>query len=116
MAEDWARPVVHWEIEAKDPEKIAAFYGTLFNWTIGEGQLRQIGPGIGAPETITGHIRGGKRSAVVLNIQVLDIHASLARVAELGGAVLREPALLPQGITVASIADPEGNRITLVQQ
>ncbi len=116
MAEDWSRPVVHWEIEAQDPDKIAAFYGALFNWTIGEGQLRQIGPGIGAPEPITGHIRGGQRSAVVLNIQVLDLGASLARVPELGGTVLREPFDIPGGPTVASILDPEGNRITLVQQ
>lgn len=116
MAEDWSRPVVHWEIEAQDPEKSAAFYGQLFNWTIGDGAVRQIGPGIGAPEPITGHIRGGQRSAVVLNIQVLDLRATLDRVAGLGGKVLREPYDLPTGVTIASILDPEGNRITLVQQ
>ena len=116
MPEDWSRPVVHWEIEAQDPDKIAAFYSALFNWTIGDGPIRQIGPGIGAPEPITGHIRQGKRSAVVLNIQVLDLRATLARVPELGGTVLREPFDVPNGPTVASIADPEGNRITLVQQ
>ena len=32
MAEDWARPVVHWEIEAKDSEKMTKFYSELFNW------------------------------------------------------------------------------------
>jgi predicted enzyme related to lactoylglutathione lyase len=116
MAEDWSRPVVHWEIEAQDPEKIAAFYGALFNWTIGDGPVRQIGPGIGAPEPITGHIREGKRSAVVLNIQVLNLRETLDRVPGLGGKVLREPFDLPQGPTLASILDPEGNRITLVQQ
>ena len=116
MAEDWSRPVVHWEIEAQDPEKIAAFYSALFNWTISDGPLRQIGPGIGAPDTITGHIRQGKRSAVVLNIQVRDLRETLDRVPALGGTVLREPFDLPQSVTVASILDPEGNRITLVQQ
>ena len=25
MSPDWARPVVHWEIEAKDPERRRAF-------------------------------------------------------------------------------------------
>lgn len=116
MAEDWARPVVHWEIEAKDPDKMAAFYGTLFNWAIGDGALRQIGPGIGAPEPITGHIRGGQRSAVVLNIQVRSLRETLDRVPGLGGTVLREPFDLPSGVTLASITDPEGNRVTLVQQ
>ena len=31
MVQDWARPVVHWEIEAKDPEGQKAFYAELFN-------------------------------------------------------------------------------------
>ena len=26
MAEDWARPVVHWEIRAIDPERLRKFY------------------------------------------------------------------------------------------
>ena len=32
MAKDWARPVVHWEIRAVDPERLRAFYGEMFNW------------------------------------------------------------------------------------
>ena len=35
MADDWARPVVHWEIVARDPERQADFYRELFNWEIG---------------------------------------------------------------------------------
>ncbi len=37
MGDDWARPVVHWEIEALDAERQRAFYGELFNWEIGDG-------------------------------------------------------------------------------
>ncbi len=29
MAEDWARPVVHWEIRAGDPERLRSFYSAL---------------------------------------------------------------------------------------
>ncbi len=36
--------------------------------------------------------------------------------AALGGSVLRDPFDIPGGPTLAWIADPEGNRITLVQQ
>jgi predicted enzyme related to lactoylglutathione lyase len=46
-APDWPRPVVHWEIEAKDPEKIKAFYAALFGWDIGEGFIMNIGAGLG---------------------------------------------------------------------
>src|SRR5437764_12573604 len=88
-APDWARPVVPWEIEARDPEKQKAFYAELFNWKIGDGFIMDIGPGIGGPEPgPAGHIRGGERSGVSLYVQVLDIRASLARAAELGGTVL----------------------------
>jgi predicted enzyme related to lactoylglutathione lyase len=41
---------------------------------------------------------------------------SLARAADLGGTVLREPFDGPGGPTIAGIADPEGNPVVLVQQ
>ena len=46
MVEDWARPVVHWEIEATDSERQRAFYADLFNWQIGDGFIMEIPPGI----------------------------------------------------------------------
>lgn len=116
MAEDWARPVVHWEIQAKDPEQARKFYSAMFNWQISEGQIGNIGPGIGAPEPITGHIRGSQKSAAVLYVQVLKLRESLDRAVELGGSILREPFDLPSGQTLAWIADPEGNQVVLVQQ
>jgi len=41
MAGDWARPVVHWEIVARDAERQAAFYRELFHWEIGAGPIMQ---------------------------------------------------------------------------
>ena len=75
MAEDWSRPVVHWEIQAKDADRMSAFYSAMFNWSVGDGRVRDISAGIGAPETITGHIRPSGRSGVVLYIQVLKLRA-----------------------------------------
>src|SRR5512139_3367897 len=98
MAEDWSRPVVHWEIQAKDADKMSAFYSGMFNWTIGEGRVRDISAGIGAPDTITGHIRPADRSGVVRYIQVLKLADSLARCAELGGKVTHQPRDLPTGL------------------
>lgn len=117
MTQDWSRPVVHWEIRARDAARMSDFYSKMFNWDIGgEGRLRQISAGIGAPETITGHVLEDAESGVTLYVQVLDLATSLARAKELGGAVLRE-SFQPQGQpTLAWIADPEGNKITLVQQ
>ncbi len=116
MEADWVRPVVHWEIQAKDPAKIREFYMQMFNWPIGEGNVMQIGAGIGAPEPITGHILPSERSGVVLYIQVLDLRATLARAEALGGAIIRQPFDLPNGPTLGGITDPEGNQVVLVQQ
>jgi len=117
MASDWARPVVHWEIEAIDPEKQRAFYGGLFNWDIGDGPIMQIAPGLGAPDSgPAGHLRQSDRSGVTLYVQVRDIRASLAKTADLGGEIVSEPFDIPGGPTLAFVKDPEGNPLTLVQQ
>jgi len=117
MTQDWSRPVVHWEIQARDAEKMSAFYSRMFNWEIGTGGIRNISAGIGAPDTITGHIREAEKSGPVLYIQVLSLGDSLAKCRELGGKVLREP-FDPGGRppTLAWIEDPEGNQVVLVQQ
>ncbi len=116
MAQDWARPVVHWEIEAKDPERQRAFYADLFNWQIGEGSIMEIPAGIGGPEPGPGgHIRAGERCGVTLYVQVADLRASLDRSVALGATIVAEPFDVPGGPTLAGITDPEGNPVMLVQ-
>jgi uncharacterized protein len=117
MADDWARPVVHWEIGASDPERQRAFYGAMFNWSIGEGPVMRIPAGIGGPEPGPGGaIRQTDRRGVTLYVQVRDLGESLARTTELGGTVQIERLQVPDGPTLAVIEDPEGNRVVLVQQ
>lgn len=117
MSSDWARPVVHWEIEARDPDRQRAFYGALFNWDVGDGPIMNIPAGLGAPEPgPAGHIRQGDTPGVRLYVQVRDIKASLERVGELGGTVVSEPFDIPGGPTLAFVTDPEGNPLVLVQQ
>ncbi len=114
--QDWVRPVVHWEIEAKDPERQRAFYGALFNWRIGDGAIMEIPAGIGGPEPgPAGHIRAGARSGVTLFVQVADLRASLERSVSLGATIVAEPFDAPNGPTLAAITDPEGNPLMLVQ-
>jgi len=110
-APDWARPVVHWEIEAQDPEGQKAFYAELFNWRIGEGFIMDIQPGLGGPEPgPAGHLRQSDRSGVTLYV------ASLDKATELGATIVAEPFDVPGGPTIAGVLDPEGNPLTLVQQ
>ena len=97
MADDWARPVVHWEIVARNPERQAAFYRALFNWQVGEGPVMQIPAGLGGPEPgPAGHIRPGNRPALALYVQVRDLRASLDRARELGAVDVAEPFQGPE--------------------
>jgi len=117
MHDDWARPVVHWAIEAVDPERQRAFYADLFSWSIGDGPIMQIPAGLGGPEPgPAGHIQRGSTSRISLYVQVRDLRTSLDRTVELGGTVLLEPFDVPGGPTLAAIEDPEGNPLMLVQQ
>ena len=117
MGKDWARPIVHFEITARDPERIREFYAELFSWDIGDGPLMNIGAGLGGPEPgPAGHIRRSERSGVTLYVQVRDVRESLDRAVSLGGAITLEPLDVPGGPTIAGITDPEGNPVTFVQQ
>lgn len=117
MTDDWARPVVHWHIEARDPERQKAFYAALFNWEIADGPLMQIPAGVGGPQPGPGgHLESGDRPGVALYVQVRDLKASLSKAADLGAAVVREPYDMPNGVTIAAVTDPEGLLLMLVQQ
>lgn len=117
MTEDWARPVVAIEIQAREPEKQREFYSKMFNWDISEGPIMRFGAGIGGPEPgPVGVMREGSTPRTVLYVQVLELRASLEKAKTLGGKVVSEPFDVPNGPTIAQIADPEGNTVGLVQQ
>ncbi len=114
---DWVRPIVHWEILARDPEVQRAFYSELFNWPIDDGPIMNIPSGLGGPEPgPAGHMRQSDRPGFALYIQVRDLNESIDRVPELGGTVSSPPFDVPGGPTIAAIEDPEGNPLVLVQQ
>jgi len=116
-SDDWARPVVHWELVARHPERQAAFYRDLCHWDIGSGPILRVPAGLGGPEPgPSGHIRQGDRPGVTLFVQVRDLDASLARAVELGARLVAEPFDVPDGPTLAAVEDPEGNPLVLVQQ
>ena len=117
MAEDWARPVVHWEIQANDSPTLSAFYKEMFNWAMTDGPGPRIAAGIGGPlPGPGGSIRPGNHPGVSLYVQVLNLRESLTKGEKLGGKIIIQPTDTPGGPTVAGLLDPEGNRLMLVQQ
>ena len=117
MSADWVRPIVHFEILARDPDVQRHFYSELFGWPFGDGPIMNVPSGLGGPEPgPAGHMRQSDRPGFALHIQVRDLSESLGRVAALGGTVVSQPFDVPGGPTIAPIEDPEGNPLVLVQQ
>lgn len=116
---DWPRPVVAFQIQAKDKEKQEAFYREMFDWDIAADPaipVSRIPPGKGPPEEgIGGVLLQNDRPAVAVIIQVADLGASLKQAEALGGKHVFGPLDVPNGPTIAQIEDPEGNLLGLVQ-
>lgn len=115
------RPIVHFEIHAKDRLKLQEFYKTLFEWTIEDNPAMNYGfvqPGIGGPEPGPGGGIAQTPAApmVTIYVQVANLGETLKKAESMGGATVMPPMDVPDGPTVAQMRDPEGNVIGLVQQ
>jgi predicted enzyme related to lactoylglutathione lyase len=114
------RPVVNFQIWAKDPEAQRNFYREIFGWDISEPTafgISTIAAGIGGPEEgVGGTLMGAGEARVLIYVQVLDPLETLAKAEALGGRRVLEPFDVPGGPTVAQMADPEGNVVGLVKQ
>jgi len=111
--------VTHFEINAKDSKRAQDFYSGLFDWKIQPdptnnygmvetGLKMGIGGGIGqAPE--------GANAVVTFYVQVEDVQAYLDKAVSLGGRIVMPVTVVPDVVTFAQFADPEGNIIGLAQ-
>lgn len=102
-------PVVQWQIVAKDPEAVTAFYAGLFGWKVTTANA------LGYREIETGGTPGGVwpsppngHNLVQLFVAVEDVERSVAEALRLGAKVLIPPTALPDGDTMAILADPAG--------
>ena len=108
--------LVWFEVLGKDPGKLRAFYGELFNWKFTMSQMPEMDYGM-TDKADTG-IGGGVGKAPqgagwsTFYVQVQDIRASVARAEALGGKVLLPIMKIPEG-EIAVVADPEGHPVGL---
>jgi predicted enzyme related to lactoylglutathione lyase len=113
------RPVVAFQIRGRNAAALREFYEQMFGWEIKTDNplgVATIKPGTGGPvEGVGGTIFPGEPSVTIF-VQVANLQESLAKAVTLGGQRVMEPFDVPNGPTVAQIADPEGNIIGLVQQ
>ena len=124
-----ARPVVHFEIIGKDPERLRGYYGELFAWSfdtpapvaseVSHPQQYGFLDLVTTPDGtgIRGGIGGGPGfdSHAVFYVAVPDVEAALQQAESLGGARVMGPAMSPNGLVVGQFTDPEGNLVGLAQ-
>jgi len=104
--------VMKFQIIARDPEKTARFYASVFNWTIdasnkmGYRELRS-----GSSKGIDGGVWPAPpdgHDMVQLFIEVEDIDAAIAAATKIGATLLVPKSTLPDGDTMAILVDPGG--------
>lgn len=112
-----ARPVVHWEIGARDAAALRRFYAALFDWDItGDADYGLIAPADGGIGGGIMQTRQGMPPYLTLYVGVDDLEASLERAASLGGRTLVIPTPITGIGAFAMFSDPEGNTIGLMKE
>jgi predicted enzyme related to lactoylglutathione lyase len=119
--------VVHFEVPYDDAERARAFYADVFGWQIQpmpelEYSFVQTGPtDDGGMPAEHGYIGGGmfqrepQVDRPVITIDVDDMTAALATIAEHGGAAVGEPQQVGDMGIAAYFTDSEGNLMGLWQ-
>ena len=113
------QPVMQFQLLARDPDKLTAFYGKLFGWRVDADNA------MGYRMLDTGSDRGIKGGVwpigdeghplVQLFVEVDDVPASAAQAEQLGGQVIIPPQVLPDGDEMAIVMDTEGLSFGLVK-
>jgi predicted enzyme related to lactoylglutathione lyase len=105
--------ICHFDISGSDPQDLAVFYSSVFGWAI-----KDQGPGYSLVETpvpsMGGAILDADDASLILGVAVEDIDATLRNAEAAHGAILM-PKTDNGWVTKAQIADPAGNRVTLIQ-
>jgi len=112
-----AHPIVHWEIQSKNPGQLHSFYANAFGWDIDANNPMNYGMvASGGSEGIDGGIGSTEMpvSKVLVYAAVPDINDILGRIQAHGGrTVLPRQEMGP--VIMALYEDPEGNLMGLVE-
>ena len=110
-------PVVHWEIQSQQADKLQEFFSKLFDWHVDADNTFNYGMvDTHTEEGINGGIgpcSDGNR--VTIYIQVDDLQAYLDKAESLGGKIAMPITEIPDTVTLAQFTDPEGNLIGLIK-
>ena len=113
--------VVHFEIDAKNPEKAIKFYETVFGWKIekwkGPIEYWLITTGKGESGIDGGLSRRTEDTPSMVNtIDVSSIGEYIAKVESNGGSIMRSKMAVPGVGWMAYFKDPEGNLFGMMEE
>ncbi len=113
-----AAPVTHFEVMSKDGKKAQEFYGNLFGWKVNvvEGGYGMVDTGVkmGINGGI-GQVTENLAPHTVFYVQVEDVQGHLDKAVSMGARVVMPLREIPDMVTYAQFADPDGNVIGLVK-
>lgn len=112
------KPVVHWEITARDPRKLEAFYSQMFDWQVDEAPIayRRVDTGSAGLTGGFAATDGSWPSGALFYVQVDDLHSYIDKAERLGASTLLPPTEMADETKIAIIRDPEGVRVGLMQK
>jgi predicted enzyme related to lactoylglutathione lyase len=119
--------IVHFEIPARDVEKLRKFYSELFGWKITrvpgpiEYWMIETVPVYEQGMTLRPGVNGGLNKKdqppfkPVNYILVEDIDEYIQKIKDLGGTITQEKQEVPGVGWIAQALDPEGNPVAILQ-
>ncbi len=115
-----ANPVIHFEIPASNPEKLADFYKTLFGWNFQkwEGAMEYwMATGSKDAGGIDGGImkRQAEQQTAMNYVMVPNVDDHFKKATDLGATGIVPPTDIPNVGRFAVLLDPEHNPIGLWQ-
>jgi predicted enzyme related to lactoylglutathione lyase len=111
--------VTHFEISAKDPEKLKKFYETVFEWKFDKWEgpmdywmiMTGEGPGING-----GLSRKSEQTMDINSIDVSNLDEYMKKVESNGGTIIAPKSAIPGVGWFAVFEDSEGNAFGMMQE
>jgi len=112
--------VVHFEIGAEDPEKLAEFYRKALGWQVNKWEGSDYWLVGSMDDREVGAINGGimkrfENEQTINTVEVDDLDATIKDVVAHGGKIVKPKAAMAGFMWWAYVADPQGNVFGLSQ-
>ena len=113
MSDHVANAVGHFDIAGRDAAALRGFYAGVFGW-----RMDEQGPGYTLVETPEGTVGGAiveaEEAGLTIGVVVPDIEGAIVAANAHGGQVAM-PIVDNGWVRKAVLADPAGNRVTVIQ-